>query len=539
MTAPLPGPAATLAVAPFRSLPITGPVLVTDLAQTGLAPTQITSLMQKLDAPTARDAELNSYYAATQPMAFLAPEARAALGTRMGRLASNICRVAVRSLAERLRITGFMVDGTRSSELWDDWIRNDLDQHSRTAHREMLVLGRCYVIVWAGPDGRPQVTVESARQVAVVRDPASDRIVMAVKRWNTATTTEAVVYLGDRVVKLRANQPNATTQGWTPYEVLPNPLGRPPVVELRNTDRLPAEGVSEIADLLPLVDALNKLLADMMVGSEFYARPRRWGTGIELEERPVLDSEGNPVVDEDGEPITEAVNPYPEGHRMMISEDPAAKFGSLPPADLASYEAALRVVSSQIMAVSSLPGHYLGQLASQPPNAEGMRAAEASLVASAEAIQGGGGRDWEDVGRLMVAVRTGRAPETIQVRVRWADAGTRSVAQETDAAVKLYQADQLLPASFVLTRLGYDEDDLRAIKAARQQEAVEKATAEITAKVQVAQSLQAQGMSQVAALAAVGLFAAANETRADATALPSGTSTPPVPPTTPPAAAGV
>ena len=48
---------------------------------------------------------------------------------------------------------------------------------------------------------------------------------------------------------------------------------------------------------MPLVDALNKCLADMMVTSEYVGRPRRWATGIELAEEPVLDDDGNPVID--------------------------------------------------------------------------------------------------------------------------------------------------------------------------------------------------------------------------------------------------
>ena len=58
-------------------------------------------------------------------------------------------------------------------------------------------------------------------------------------------------------------------------ESIPNPLGMVPVVEFRNGDRLLDDGVSEIADLVPLVDGLNKSLADMLVTSEYAARPCR------------------------------------------------------------------------------------------------------------------------------------------------------------------------------------------------------------------------------------------------------------------------
>ena len=60
-------------------------------------------LDEKINMFSARDA----YYSGTQPLAYLSPEAREALGTRFGRMASNLPRLAVTSLAERLRVTGF------------------------------------------------------------------------------------------------------------------------------------------------------------------------------------------------------------------------------------------------------------------------------------------------------------------------------------------------------------------------------------------------------------------------------------------------
>jgi hypothetical protein len=77
-------------------------------------------------------------------LAFLAPEAKTALGNRFGRMASNVPRLAVTALAERLRINGFS-----DPDLWADWIRCDMDQLSGVAHREALLLGDSYVIVWA------------------------------------------------------------------------------------------------------------------------------------------------------------------------------------------------------------------------------------------------------------------------------------------------------------------------------------------------------------------------------------------------------
>ncbi len=432
----------------------------------------LTSLLQRLDEPAARYHELDLYYRGEQPLAFLAPEAKAALGERFGRMASNIPRLAVTALAERLRVTGFSGD---AADVWPDWIRNDLDQLSGVAHREALLLGDSFVIVWADTFGRPKVTVESAKQVTVQLDPGTRHVTAAVKRWETKTTTDAVLYEPDLITRYRANQTGATTQGYNTVEQLANPLGVVPVVALRNSDRiLNHRGVSEIEDLKPLVDGLNKVLADMMVTSEYVGRPRRWATGIELTEEPVLDADGNMTIDADGNPVTVEVNPIPEGNRAMISESDQARFGQLEAANLAGYEASVRVLLAQIMAVSTLPGHYVGILTDNPASADALRAAEASLTARAEARQATFGRSWEQVARLMLAVRDGRDPNMIETRVQWADAATRSVAQEADAVVKLFQSG-LLPASYALAKLEYSDDEVAAIRVARRAEALDTA----------------------------------------------------------------
>jgi len=427
--------------------------------------TLMEDLLQRLNEPLARYADLDRYYDGKQPLAFLSPEAKVALGNRFGVMASNIPRLAVTALAERLRVTGFSGDAA----VWPDWVRNDLDQTSGVAHREALLLGDSYVIVWTDRYGRPQVSVESAKQVAVLTDPGTRQVYAAIKRWEDTNlkTTEAVLYLPDKIIRKRADQQGAVANGFKTVEELANPLGVVPVVNIRNTDRIVGDwGGSEIDDLKPLVDALNKSLADMMVTSEYVGRPRRWATGIELAEEPLLDDDGNPVLDEDNQPVMVEVNPIAEGNRAVVLEPAEAKFGQLQAADLAGYEASVRVLLGQIMAVSTLPAHYVGVFTDNPASADALRAAEASLTARAEARQSQFGRAWEQVARLMVAVRTGRDPNMIDdIRVQWADAATRSGAQEADATVKLFQAG-LLPRSYALAKLGYSDDEITKIGAA-------------------------------------------------------------------------
>lgn len=412
----------------------------------------LVELLQALDAKAARHHELNLYYRGEQPLAFLSPESKLALNNRFGRIASNIPRLAVTSLAERLRVAGFT-----GADVWDDFLHNDLDQLSGVAHREAFTLGQAFAIVWADNSGKPRVTIESAEQVTVRRDESTRVVTAAVKRVRTKTATLAWLYLPDEVQHWRAQSPSAATAGFELVESISNPLGVVPVVPLTNSDRLlDVDGCSEIDDLKPLVDGLCKTLADLAVAQEFTARPRRWATGVELVERPKLDATtGEPVMD-GGEPVYVVENPIPEGNRAMISESSEAKFGQLQGADLAGYEAAVRIWLGQIMAVSALPSHFLGILTDQPSSADALRASEASLTARAEARQQVFGKAWEQVARLIVAVRDGVDPAGVPVRIQWSDASTRSIAQESDAAVKLHSSG-ILSRTAVLRKLGYDD----------------------------------------------------------------------------------
>ena len=120
--------------------------------------------------------------------------------------------------------------------------------------------------------------------------------------------------------------------------------------------------------------------------------------------------------------------------------------------------------------MSTLPAHFVGVLTDTPASADALRASEASLTARAEARQATFGRAWEQVARLMIAVRDERDPNMIEdIRVLWADAATRSVAQEADAVVKLYQAG-LLPTSYAPSKLGYSDDEIAEIRSARAQD---------------------------------------------------------------------
>lgn len=84
------------------------------------------------------------------------------------------------------------------------------------------------------------------------------------------------------------------------------------------------------------------------------------------------------------------------------------------------------------------------------PAPDSLLAFETSLTARAEARQSRFGRSWDWVASLMVAARTGKPIDRIEVRLKCDNAATRSVAHEADATVKLSQVD-VLSSSYATT----------------------------------------------------------------------------------------
>lgn len=325
-------------------------------------------MQQRLSAGLHRRSENRAYWDGKQPLAFLAPQARAALGNRFGTLSVNYARVAITALTERLRLNGF-----NGAAVWDDLVLLDYDTLADTLHREALLQGESFALVWADAHGNPTVTIESGDAVAVKRDDVTRQIVAGIKQVSVMTTpatkgyVDAWLYTSDIVEHWRSNSPG----GGGEFDLIESrPLGCVPIVAFTNADLLPSawrqtpyleySGESEIEPLKCLIDGLAKTVADLAVAQEFTARPRRWATGIELTEEPVRDAEGNAVLDEGGEPVMQEVNPIPEGGRAMVSENEQAKFGQLDGANLAGFRTAVDIWVQAIMTVSALPAHMCG-----------------------------------------------------------------------------------------------------------------------------------------------------------------------------------
>lgn len=420
---------------------------------------RVDELITQLDSRAPVLARRDRLYRGEQPLRFAADEVRGDLKY----FNVNICRLAVNDVAERMRIKKLQV-AARGRDVSDVatrvWVRSNMDQLLQPLLVDALALGESYLIVWVDGRGRATITPEPASQVTVVRDPISGEVSEALKRWfyldsSGAIESEHVTHFTpDNVTRYVKRE-----GGWVSDEPIANPLGVVPVVPVVNIERVgDVHGTSVIDDLAPLVDALSKVIADMLVASEDVARPRRWASGVDLEESDGGDYDGftaDAAADTPSRGERQAVSPFESGNRMFTVESPDAKFGQLPGADLKGYSTAVDIVLQQIMAISALPAHMMGVTTANPSSADGNRSAEASITARADSAIRVLGIAVELAIDLATAVELGVPVADVATRARWADPGNKSAAQEADAITKLHSLGIITTAE-AREQLGYD-----------------------------------------------------------------------------------
>lgn len=376
------------------------------------------------------------YYNGKHRLAFATPKFRATFGNLFQAFADNWCPIVVDSSVERMTVEGFRVLGVEKADdaAWDLWKRNYLDADSGMAMTELVKLGASYALVEPPARGseHARITVEHPGQVVVAKA-AGDRRrrAAALKCWLDETGhVYATVYTPVGVYKFQSTQTvdgGLVTVGspmeWEEREGVQhasrNPFGVVPVVPLENTPGMITGGVSDLATVIPVQDAVNKLVLDMLVASEYAAFRQRWATGVEVP----TDEAGNPV---DEERFLSFIG------RVWAVDDPDAKFGEFGATDLNNYVGAIGMLIQHLSAQSKTPPHYLiGQVVNASGDA--LKAAETGLVSKVRRKLTTLGPAW---GEVMHLALPDRRPDD-RIETLWRDPEVRSVGELVDAATKM------------------------------------------------------------------------------------------------------
>ncbi len=224
-----------------------------------------------------------------------------------------------------------------------------------------------------------------------------------------------------------------------------------PVFHFANNAPIGLFGMSELVNAIPLQDALNKSIMDMVVAMEYFALPQRWATGLEI---PVDPATGVPTLE-----VAARVNQHML-NRLLSSATPDTRFGQFEGADLTQF---LQVQDSFRLAMArdtGTPLHYVVPT-NDPPSGEALKTLEARFVKKVKDRQTAFGNVWEDVMRLALLIE-GRGGTDTRLSAQWTDPAPKSEREAAETAELLKRAG--VPFEQVMQRAGFAEDVIKLMQ---------------------------------------------------------------------------
>lgn len=410
-----------------------------------------------------------NYYEGVHNLRFATEKWRNAFGHLFKQFADNLCPAIVDAAADRMQIIGFDTPENEKvgKELWNIWTKTRMDRRAGSVHEHAFKVGDAYVIVWPNPvTGGIEVSPNPAHQICPYYSDDGQTMEWATKLWptitgqyrlNIYTPTSIEKYL--TTSKVSGGIPQGPTafrrfvQANEPWPV-PNPFGRVPVFHFANNSEMGVWGESDLINVTPLQDALNKSMSDMLVAMEFVALPQRWATGLEVEEDPVTHA---PIV------------PFKAGiDRVWAVGDPETKFGQFEQADLGRFTKVQNDLRLEMARISRTPLHYLGMgsgaesafVASMYPSGESLKTAEAPFAAKIRDRQIAFGDVWEDVMAFIGSIIDVDVPESIETL--WIPPTPRSITEDLDNAQKRMAVG--IPQEQIWMELGYTKEQIENMK---------------------------------------------------------------------------
>lgn len=340
---------------------------------------------------------------------------------------ANWARVLVDTIDDRQQVRSLILPGqeTADAELRAIWDASNLSAHVSMFNRDRMVFGRAFMSVGTNMNDRslPWVRVESPLQMSAFIDTVSERITSACRLHGPvdplATEQYATLYLPDATIwaTFRSGR-------WVETARDDHQLGSVPVVMHLNR-RLSSrwDGESEMADIIPLVDAGARSLTNLQFAQEAHGVPARWATGVSRSD--FTDSDGNAI------PQFEA---YFDAISVLAKSE--ARWGQFSAADLKNFETAISIYARQASVLTGFPARYWGITTANPPAEGAIHADEATLNRRVEAQNEQVGMTLGWVAALAYRFATGDSVDGNRVRVEWFDPATPTVSQREDALAK-------------------------------------------------------------------------------------------------------
>jgi len=359
----------------------------------------------------------------------------------------NWTRTVVDEPERRLDIKAIIMPGeeTASKLMREPWEANNLDSEAPLMHKETLILGRGFVSVGTNEDDpqHPLITVEPPRQMVAAVESRRRRMLGCLRQYRDwDDKRRRTLLLPNSTIWLVGGR-----NGWEIEDRDDHNLGRVPVVMFLNRRRAGKWwGTSEMADVIPFVDAGARALTNLQLATETLAVPGRFIFGVDPS-KMVDPKTGKPI------PTWEAYYTA-----LMVHANKDAKAGQFTAANLSNFTEVVNHYGQLVASMSGLPSRYFVNSTVNPAAEGAIRADESRLVKNVERKATDWGDGWGWVAGLYERFRTGEwMAGGDRVHTEWHDAGTPTFAQKADAVQKLSGGTALMSRHGAWDELGWSE----------------------------------------------------------------------------------
>jgi len=355
-------------------------------------------------------------------------------GNRLSDVIVNMCRKFINAKNDRMQIRALIIpDGTDEDQQTMEGIRRRslLDAEFGMFNIDRLVPGYGYLSVDQVND-LPRISARSPENTSVLIDEWTGEVESGAVIWKPAkrpggqekVATECAILYGRN-----------TTQNFEKVDGKWAPLGNPfhhnlgvvPLVAHFNRRQSGTyQGVSELVDLIPIVNQMSETLTNMSAVLRAHGGPWKFITG--LEEKDLLDKDGN---------LRSRIEMYTD--QLTLLGEAQAKVGQLPASSIENFGEAMRVLTEVASGITGLPARDLGLSTSNPPSEGSIIADEIAIVRDIESDCVQVGVSVSQAASIAYQMETGKQLE-VPVRVEWQNPATPTIAQRTDALVKLKSA---------------------------------------------------------------------------------------------------
>jgi len=393
--------------------------------------------------------KLFAYVSGNQPLVYSTHRLQEAFRSLTAHFQQDWCSVVVNAALDRMTLSGFDADSDALNDtLKTCWNENGMGIESTQVHEMALITGEAFVIAWEGENGI-EVFANDPRLCHVFYESANRHKKRFAAKWfkdEAAACWRLTLYYPDRQEYYRTQETTGDPSSAMQFEpdvelpTAPNPYGIIPVFHFRGN---PRSGQGELSDILSLQDAVNKLLADMMVSAEYGAFKQRYiisnSDTADLKNAPNL-IWNIPAGDGQGQPV---------------------QVGEFQGTDLNLYLNAIDKLANSIAIISRTPKHYLfgtgGSL-----SGEALLAMEAPLNKKVAKLEDNYGAVWQEVASFLLLLSGKGEVSPSSIKPIWQP--PESVQPLTEAQARKTAVEAGVPLVTELKREGWTDDEIAAMQ---------------------------------------------------------------------------